>query len=278
MKNILLFLFLAIGFSTAAQTQLDQYQYVIVPTQFDTFNKENQYQTSTLVKFLLEKKGIPAVYENKLPDALKRDRCLSLRTVLNDNSNLFATRVTISFVDCDENEIFITEEGKSKLKDYKPAFAEAIRKSFISFEGYTYTFSGTEVVNEPPAETIKKDVITVASSSNITVTEEKQKVVAAPVASTPIPAPTVSESVEKMVTNEVVDTENVLYAQAITNGYQLVDSTPKIVLKILRTSFADHYIATGEDKNGMVYKKDGAWIFEFYEGDNRVSQKLAIKF
>jgi hypothetical protein len=41
--------------------------------------------------------------------------------------------------------------------------------------------------------------------------------------------------------------ENTLFAQPIANGYQLVDSTPKVVLKMYRTSQPDSYSANGEE-------------------------------
>jgi hypothetical protein len=38
----------------------------------------------------------------------------------------------------------------------------------------------------------------------------------------------------------------------------------------------DYYIADG--LNGVVFKKDGEWIFEYYKNNQLVSKKLEIKF
>jgi hypothetical protein len=72
----------------------------------------------------------------------------------------------------------------------------------------------------------------------------------------------------------------VLYAQAITNGYQLVDSTPKIIMILQQTSFSNFYIAKAHwlEENGILFKKGGNWIFEYYEADQLVNKKMNIKF
>jgi hypothetical protein len=69
-----------------------------------------------------------------------------------------------------------------------------------------------------------------------------------------------------------------LYAQPIENGYQLVDATPKLVLKIFNTSQPDYFTAVSEAKNGVVFKKEGVWYFEYYENSVLKSDKLNIKF
>lgn len=75
-----------------------------------------------------------------------------------------------------------------------------------------------------------------------------------------------------------VDNANQLFAQPIANGYQLVDNTPKVVLKIFKTSQQDSFTAVSENKNGVVFKKGNDWIFEYYQNDQLVSEKLNIKF
>ena len=71
---------------------------------------------------------------------------------------------------------------------------------------------------------------------------------------------------------------NILYAQEIPNGFQLVDNTPKIHLKLLKTSIPDVYIVKHAKDNGVVYKKDGKWYFEYYFGDTLKTEELNIKF
>jgi hypothetical protein len=69
-----------------------------------------------------------------------------------------------------------------------------------------------------------------------------------------------------------------LYAQSIPNGYQLIDATPKIILRIYTTSRSDVFVAKKELQEGIVFKKGEEWFFEFYSGDKLYSEKLNIKF
>src|SRR5690606_9893925 len=68
----------------------------------------------------------------------------------------------------------------------------------------------------------------------------------------------------------------VLYAQAIDNGFQLVDSSPKVVYKIKNTSMENVFLVEG--KNATLYKKGDVWILEYYDNDVLKQEELNIKF
>ncbi|WP_159800521.1 hypothetical protein [Flavobacterium sp. MK4S-17] len=74
------------------------------------------------------------------------------------------------------------------------------------------------------------------------------------------------------------DNENLLTAVPTAYGYELIDVKKKTALKMYKTSQPDYYSAKMEDINGVVFKKDGNWVFEFYRNDQLVSNKLNIKF
>jgi hypothetical protein len=76
----------------------------------------------------------------------------------------------------------------------------------------------------------------------------------------------------------VTEITGILYAQPTANGYQLIDTSPKKVLTLLKTSVADYFIAEAGASNGIVFKKEGVWLFEYYKDNKLVSQKLEIKF
>ena len=50
-------LWLALMFGGAVNAQLNDYKYIIVPKKFEEFRSENQYQTSTLIKYYFEENG-----------------------------------------------------------------------------------------------------------------------------------------------------------------------------------------------------------------------------
>ena len=71
--------------------------------------------------------------------------------------------------------------------------------------------------------------------------------------------------------------ENLLELETIKNGYLVIDSkTATIVLKLLKTSDKNIFIAISNQKNGVVVKKEKDVFFEYYNENNFVSEKLNI--
>lgn len=302
------------GFASEAQVNLNEYKYIVVPKRFDGFKKENQHQTSTYIKYMFSKKGFATVYDDNLPTDLAGNRCLGLYVDLINNSSMFTTKTALELKDCNNQEVFLTQEGKSKKKDYKDAFTEAISKAFGSFDTLNYVYEPKEdAKQEPLTVSFKNDVKTLDEKPEATkdqdpmvaqiateeiqsyedrrpvetdykkanTTEENNRVAQQatkeeqsfknmePVQTDYGKAPTVSAS---KLTSET------LYAQALPNGYQLIDSTPKIQLKIFKSSMPNVYIAKADGRDGVVYSSDGKWFFEYHEGDKIIKEELRIKF
>ncbi|MEG3658045.1 hypothetical protein V5097_11580 [Arenibacter palladensis] len=290
MKNLFLPLILMCGFLGMSQAELNKYKYIIVPTKFETFKNENQYQTSTIIKYNLVENGFTAVYDNDMPADLLANRCLGLLLNLKDDSSMFTTKVTLTLKDCQSNVVYTTVEGSSKEKDYKSAYSEAIKECFKSLTGIGYKY-------EPSGDTAQA---TVSFKNDVKRIEEKASV--APKQNLPNPVVQQKATLEEQsyksmepVQSNITKAENmptvalpdvdyktedsgVLYAQAIANGFQLVDSTPKITLRMYATSQANFYIAQGDVHSGVVLKKGDKWYFEYYEGDKLMGQELNIKF
>ncbi len=260
MKKISFLLFFAIGFIVNGQNQLNEYKYIIVPKRFNNFKKENQYQTSTLIKYLFTQKGFNALYQDAFPEELSNNVCMGLLVEIKDESSMFVAKTAIVLKDCTGKEIFVTEEGTSRLKEYKPAYMEALNKAFKTFDGL-YKYSGKAVEKDGP--------ITVSFKNDVKKLEEKidEKF--------PI-IEKVKESIQQTI--PVVETSNVLYAQQLPNGYQLVDSTPSIRLKMYKSTMPNMYLATDNDTNGLVYNKEGKWFFEYYKNGELKIEELNIKF
>ncbi len=266
-----------------SRAQLNDYKYIIVPKKFDGFKSENQYQTSTLIKFLLVQKGFDAVYDDALPEDLNSNRCLGLLLGLEDLSSMFTTKVVLSLKDCNSVVIMTTAEGKSKEKDYKLSFNEAIRDAFQTFDTVNYSYKPKG--NDPETVTLnyKNDVKKVAETpknrqEQVTieeVTPERQTYKSME----PVPSEIKkSENAVGTTTQDLLHLSGVLYAQEIPNGFQLVDSTPKIRLKIFKTSKPDQYLGKTDENEGLVYFKEDKWFFEYYEGDQLRVVPLEIKF
>lgn len=69
-----------------------------------------------------------------------------------------------------------------------------------------------------------------------------------------------------------------LFAQPSANGFQLVDSTPKVVMRLFKSSVTNFYMAQKENLQGVVFNKNNQWYFEYYQEDKLVSEKVEIKF
>jgi len=305
------------GFMGKAQVNLDDYKYVVVPKKFGDLKEENQYRSSTLMKHLFSQKGFATVYHDDLPDELNSNKCLGLFADLIDDSSMFTTKTTLILNDCNGKEVLLSQQGKSKKKDYTEAYSEAMTNAFNSFVGLNYSYKPRtqELKEEPITVSFKNDVKTVEGKSQQNMQQDSMIVQEVtienqsykdrrPIASDYKKAEEVKNktTVQKAIkeeqsfesrepitttykkgepsTEKISDTSitGVLYAQELTNGYQLVDSTPKIQLKIYKSSMPNVYLAKADNKDGLVYTSDGKWFFEYYGEGRMVVEELQIKF
>lgn len=249
MKASVFFLFIFFTVAAYSQNTINNYKYVLVPEKFSISKEPNQYGLNVLTKLLLESKGFTAFVGNEeLPADLAANRCNALMADVSEKNSLFVTKLTLVLKDCQGNIVFKSKEGKSREKEYQPANEEALRDAFSSLEAEPYKYVGPSVNLPQPA--------TSAPAAPVQ-----------PQAQAPTPtAPSVNENT------------GVLYAQATPNGFQLIDTTPKKVLTLFKTSMQDYFIAVDGGNTGVVFKKNEEWIFEYYKDNKLVSHKLQIKF
>lgn len=239
------------GLAFAQSANINDYKYVIVPEKFDFLKEKNKYSLNDLTKMIFERQGLQVFYPlDKLPDELLLNRCKAVYADVIDDSGMLNTALYIVVKDCTGKELYRSERGSSKQKDYQKAYHESLRKASASMQ-LNYSYSG-------------KDPMPVGQS--------------APAQAQPQPQAAQPQTPQAAVTAQPVVNSNVLFAQPITNGYQLVDSTPKVVLKMYKTTQPDSYTAMGDGKNGVVFKKGNEWFFEYYLDDKLISEKLEIKF
>ncbi len=247
-NRMFLVIFCLITLTGYSQKKINNYKYVVVPNRFDFLKQDDQYQTSSLTKFLFKKYGFKVYLDNEtLPDDLSRNRCLGLTGVVKDASSLFTTKTFVELRDCNNNVVFTSEEGKSKLKDYKKAYHESIRNAFNSVKNlrYKYVSSGDEEVVETKQLSAPSQVIStnVKTSSN-----------------------------EKVINGNL----ELLYAQPVTNGFQLIDNKPERVFIALKSELRDVFIL--KNKNGIIYKVGSSWKAEYFEGEKKITKLYNVKF
>jgi len=252
MKRYLFIILLAFSFSVQAQSNANSYKYLIVPEKFSFLKQINQYGLNTETKAMLEEKGFSVYFDNaELPSEIASDRCRALTVDLLEKNSMFVTNLSLVFKDCKGTVVLKSKEGKSREKEYNTSYNAALKEAFISLSDFRYVAGSTAEVSTPAP---------IATPTPVA------KTVTAP-ANQPMP-----------IATEVKQSEALLYAQAIANGYQLIDAAPKIVMTLLKTSVNDFFIANNGSLNGVVIKKNGNWFFEYYKNNVLVSEQLSIKF
>lgn len=247
MKAPALFILVLFTITAYSQNTINNYKYVIVPEKFAFARENNQYGLNNTAKVLLEEKGFTVFMGNaQLPPEVAANKCNALKAEVVEKKGLFVTNLTLLLKDCQDNIIFKSKEGKSREKEFPVAYDGALRDAFISLNNVPYKYDGT------------------------TISQPQQATVTPAISPAPTPAAPTSSA--------ITEATGTLYAQATPNGFQLIDTTPKKVLTLLKTSMQDYFIAEDGAINGVVFKKNEEWFYEYYKDNKLVSVKLQIKF
>ena len=245
-KGILMLLLLVVG--CGYSQSINDYKSVIIPLKFDFIKSENQYRLSTLSKFNLGKAGFDPHYTNETIGSELNNRCSLLYFDVIKEKSFLTTKLHVVFKDCNEKIIFQSVTGISKEKDFQLAYTEALNKAFVSVFALNHKYNGIGVAN---------------TQLEITVTT--------------FPVATLSQSSND--TNDV-DKNNakLVYAQHTPTGFQLIDSTPKVVMQVFKTSNVNCYIAVRGNMQGVLIANGNNWFFESYQNDVLISEKINVKF
>ena len=265
MKNIILVLFLIMSniFVFGQEKKVNNYKFIVVPDKFDFLNQRDKYKTSSLTKFLLKKNGFTVVLNSEqYPKDLINNPCSALNALVLDKSSMFKVKVIIELRDCSNRLLYTSEEGVSRLKEFKKGFQEAIRNAYASMGNIVY---------EPfLLETIRKDKKEIVTVNPVLVEEVKEVKL-----EVELPVINNIEAAQISPINNIA-LSTTLYAQPKENGFQLINLKPQVVFVILNTSVKGVFVI--KDKNGLLYKKGGNWIAEFYENGKLIEKKYQVKF
>jgi hypothetical protein len=266
MKNIILVLFLIMSsiFVFGQEKEVNNYKFIVVPDRFDFLKQKDKYKTSSLTKFLLKKNGFTVVLNSEqYPKALKDSPCSGLTALVLDKSSVFKVKVIIELRDCSNRLLYTSEEGVSRLKEYKKGFQEAIRNAHASMYDIVYKPFLLETIGKDKKEIIIVNPVLVEAGKEVKIDAGLAELNNLEEAAQVSP-----------IHNKALATA--LYAQPKENGFQLINSKPQVVFVILNTGVKDIYVI--KDKNGLLYKKGENWIAEFYDGGEIVVKKYSIKF
>lgn len=129
---VLVGFFLCLATQGFSQKSFSDYSYIIVSEQFEFQKEKDKYQLNSLVKFLFNKYGFHAYFEKELPRHL--DPCDGLWADAEGTPGFIITILEVVIKDCNGVELFRSNKGKSKVKDYKKAYYESMREAFVSIK------------------------------------------------------------------------------------------------------------------------------------------------
>ncbi len=249
MKKVLLILVWLVTVPAFAQS-LNNYEYVIVPIKFEVMKEDDRYHLNTLTKMLLQKYGFKSYLSNEeMPVEVANKRCSILYASLEVDNSFFATKVKIVLKDCKEQVVYATNFGSSREKEYALGYNQALREAFKSFDTAHYKYNGSSAS---------------AEGSLGVATESPQ--------ADPSIAPIMSANVPENTS------ELFFFAQPIASGFQIVDSEPRVIMRLFNTSQKNVFIGLRGDTYGVVISKNGQWLFEYYEAGKLVTETMKIRF
>lgn len=222
MKKIL-FLVVLLPLTLVAQT-------VIVPNRYAFQKEDNQYQLNMLTKFLLEKQGFKVYMESEAPAELLQNPCDALKADVKNESNMMTSKVQLLLTDCTNKAVFTSQIGKSREKEFKKSYQEALRNAL----------SGAELATFKAAY----QVPSVASKPSATAAVPELTATAAPIS-------------EPLIL--------FLYAKPTNTGYELFDKkTNQLQFKLRKINTPDVFLAFDvEEQKYGVLEKDGSTFYKF---------------
>jgi len=271
MKRLLIFTFVFIGFLSSTFGQdLNSYKYVLVPSSFDFFKEPNQYQLNELTKFLFEKYGFEAYMENEeLPMELSQNRCKALIANMQNNSGLFSTKLVVVLKDCKNNQLFISKEGRSREKDYKIAYQEALRDAFESISALNYKYEGqVSSAPAPKSENVVQLVMVPEAKAEPTVQETMPAEVE--VSIIPVSQDQIVENLKNEKTLNFLYEAKAFYLERSENGYRFFQKgMTEPFAQLISSKNSQTYIYASITTQGIAnFDKDGNLVVEIFNREN----------
>lgn len=280
----LIIVLLFVQSSVLAQSNLNDFKYVLIPKQYDFQRFEDQYQLNSLTKFLFNKYGFEAYFESEdIPSDVSQDRCLALRADLKKLKGFLITRLQFELKDCNGNIVSTSKVGETKVKQYDTAYNIALRQAFETYQNANYSYQ-PKAKATPIAETSNKVEDAVVTASDLTpeakeevVEDVKSEVETKPINTPESKASEVQETVKVQSAPEPIKVaDKSWYASPIDNGYKVLDANKSTVMTLLYSGATDVYMV--KDKNAIVFKKDGYWMYSSNDGNGIKVNRIDLKF
>ncbi|WP_224483795.1 hypothetical protein [Robertkochia aurantiaca] len=260
----LLLLFLFVNLINAQETKpLNAYRYVVVPVKYEWQKDANQYRFNTYVKYKFENAGFDVYYSDTRPDELIENPCMGLRAEVENVSGMLTTKLLLRLINCKNQMVFISEEGSTKIKEYEPAYREAFDKAFKDIKKLNYQYDPDLALELSSGQKRGEELSTPQGSAEIMKEQATVEIMS-------------TKTGEQIMKDTELPDPDILYAQKLADGYQLVDTRPKLVFKLRKTSDPERFIIT--NYSGMFYKEGEYWVAEYYKDGQLVKETWKVEF
>ena len=233
-----------------------------------------------MTKQLFLKSGYEVYYDKQLiPADLFEDRCLAMYADVNEIDRGFRiTNLEIELRDCKGELILKSDIGRSGINNHEKRFTTALRNAYDTFSDrlfYQETAKSTST-EEKVMDNKTSDKPLVKSDVTLDVYENSKKVVETKDTNEKEAESTTEITAGEQETVEEASDNEILYAQEVDNGYQLVNSESKVVMVLLKTGLDDVFNVKGND--AIIFKKDGVWMYSENKENGVKLKPLNIKF
>ena len=280
MKKLLIFTFVFIGFLSSTFGQdLNSYKYVLVPSSFEFLKEPNQYQLNELTKFLFKKNGFEAYMEDEeLPMELNQNRCKALIANVKNNSGLFSTKLVVVLKDCKNNQLFISEEGSSREKDYKTAYQEALRNAFESVSALNYKYEG-EVFAAPAPKSGDVVQLVIVPETKADTTEQEIMPAEVEVSIIPVSTDQIVENAKNENTLNFLYEAKAFYLESSENGYRFFQKgMTEPFARLIASKSGQSYIYASITTQGIAtFDEDGNLVIEILNRENGTTDTKIYK-
>lgn len=230
-----------------AQKSIKDFKYVIVPVQYEFQKSEDQYQVNSFMKFLFEKEGFEVYFSNdNYPQELSTNSCSALKAIVNDVSSMISTKVTISLVDCHNTPIYTTPLGRTKIKDYKRGYQDAIRKAYTAMKE-------EEAEKEAASEFAVDEVVETPVKEAVAVVPVKEEIAEIPV--------------EAAVEKEVVESKS-----DVDTAVKAVNSTAVVAVAPVPVVVPKQVKVSESEKTAKSFTIEGTYFIDMW-GECVISKK-----
>lgn len=227
----------------------------------------------------LNHSALPPVQVNHVqPDQLKPEDYLVLQTKVEDakveyaliQAKLEQARQELAKIEQAKNtqskvQQVVMQNTKAELPKAEP---QKVVQVPVSLANTPIKSGPAKAQNSPEIANNSSEIPQPAKSSIAAVEEDKTS-----------QASTVSENTNSMFVEKTDGiSKEILFASPIENGFQLIDSTPQVVLVLENTLQPEYFNANIDKKFGVVYKKIDQWVFEYYQEGKLVVEPLKIRF